>query len=319
MAKEIFNSLTGKQAYGYLEKLRGKLRLWRVISQLTIITLLIVAFFVGREFIRDYSVELKIDKIDREAPYSKEVKDIIKSLQYSGLTRLKRPDVWIELDFINRTWILHNVHRFDSEGNIILADGKSGVCGDLARYVYKKINPLFKNNYKIEFINVVESSYFMSQEVASHIVLSISKPGMFLKRTYILDPSFRRYGSIEQFEDYLFIETVPTSHMMNAVTFDEVYGVGRGVPLLIKKHHLIQLDVNENDGKFDKDNFVFAITATQRYKFAGRYVFALRKNDGKVEQLENERAVKELLSDEEYTELRNKVVEFFERYNQVNE
>ena len=314
MAREMLRRLAEKRLFKRLADLRHKLRFWRIVGRLTIIALLVSVFFIGREFIRDYSVELKIDTIDKEAPYAKEVKAIIKPLRYSALTRLEQPDVWIELDFVNKTWILHNINRFDSDGNIVLADGYSGICDDLAIYVYQKIKSLFGSDYKIEFISVTESSYFMARNIASHIVLSISKPGIFFKKTYILDPSFRRYGPMGPFEDYLFNETMSTSHMLNTDATNELYKVGQGIPLLIKKHHLIQLYVDGNGGKFDKDNFVIAITATERYKFAGRYVFALRKNNGKLEQLENKRVIKELLGDKGYAKLRNKILEFFKKY-----
>src|SRR3989338_262689 len=99
--------------------------------------------------------------IQKDAPNSKLAENIIRPLRYSGLPDFLRPEVSLEMDFSNKTWTLHELHRFDAQGNIILSEGRYGICGDLAAYTYQKQKPNFPGDqYRIEFIQAVESSYF---------------------------------------------------------------------------------------------------------------------------------------------------------------
>lgn len=247
-----------------------------------------------------------ISGIERKAPYSEEIKKIIKPLRYSGFYTLLRPEVRISLDFDKKTWRLHNIHRFDKEGNVVLEKGKSGVCGDLAAYVYNKVKPIFGDHYKISFVRAAESGYFLGPQ-SSHMILEIVKPSIFGQTEYILDPSFRRYGNKENYEEYLFYERA----MRLSLEKDEVFNISQLTPIVIKKEFLIGLVVDGSGDKFDKDNFTLAITATRRFKYAGRYILALRRRNGQEEMFENKNLRATLLSKGEYDQLRERLSYLF--------
>lgn len=277
-----------------------------VVSVIEFLALLILGF----DFVRNHGFELGLPKIESQAPYQKEIKKIIKPLRYSGLQALLRPDVRISLDFQKRSWILHNIHRFDDQGRVVLEEGHYGVCNELSAYVYGKVRPLLGSNYEIEFVRTAESGFFPIPD-GSHVILRIIKPSLFGEHVYILDPSFHRYGSIDKFNDYLFIDTISYPFFSESRT-DESFNVNNGPPLSIKKNYLLGLIVEEINGKFDQDNFILALTATRRNHYAGRYIFAVRKNSGELQQIENKNLIKMFLEEEEYHQIRQKLVDLFE-------
>jgi hypothetical protein len=290
-----------------------KLFFWRAVSALSILTLLVtVALFAFK------TKQLKVEEqglassemIDMRAPFAKQIKAIISPLRYSGIDRLMHSDVTIELDFANKTWTLKNVHRYDAEGNVIIGDNRYGLCGELAAYTGRKVAPLFGNDYEIEYVRSEQAGFFLSPQ-ASHMVVRVTKK-TFPKDIYIIDPSFHRYGTLEDFEDYLFYEASEELPIFRDKIPDEMYRVGTCSPLIIKKQYLLALLVEPLGGKFDEDNFVLALTATKRYHFAGRYVCALRMNHGEAEQFENKQFIGTLLKPEEYEILRDKMAKFFD-------
>jgi len=113
-------------------------------------------------------------------PYYDRVNNIIKNLQYSGLEAFKRPDVYLSLDFTNRTWRLHNIHKFDTKGDIILEKNRYGTCGELSSYVYNRIKEFMADDYDISFIRTAQSGYFLADNKSSHTVLRITpKPSAY--------------------------------------------------------------------------------------------------------------------------------------------
>jgi len=283
---------------------KRKLRFFEVVSLILVIGVLAIFLYWGWwNYVTNPGA---ISDIERKAPYSKEIKKILKPLKYSGFYTLVRPEVRISLDFDKRTWRLHNIHRFDKEGNVILEKGRCGVCGDLAAYTYSKIQPLFGDQYEISFVRAAESGYFLTPQ-SSHIILEIVKPSIFGQKEYILDPSFHKYGKKENFEEYLFSEKAMFLSFMALKEKDEIFDIGQLTPILIKKGFLIGLIIDGIDGKFDKDNFILAITATRRFKYAGRYILALRIRNGQEEFFENKSLRVALLNTKEYEQLRERI------------
>lgn len=299
--------------YERLATLRKRLVFYRIFS---VFLLLFIAamIFANRRLIKTGVLEIEKPFIsyDKTAPYSKEIKKIIAPLRYSGLSDLMSPDVHISLDFKKRLWRLHNIHRFDKDGKTILQEGRYGLCGELAAYTYEKIHPLLNKGYLIEFVRAAESGYFLGPH-ASHIILRITGRFPLTNEIYILDPSFSRYGRIEQFEDYLFFEKTKGLAFVDEQDTDTVFLIDNSTPILIRKQLLIGLVVGENAGIFDKDNFILAITVTRRHKYAGRYIFALRRNKGHREMIEDMGLAKQLLKPGEYTQLRERLIELFEK------
>ena len=290
-----------------LSNLRHRLLLFKIITSILIIIIFVGLWYAAKWY---YSIGGSISSIEATAPYSKEIKKIIKPLRYSGLPDFMRPEVSISLDFKNKLWYLHNVHSFDSKGNVILTDGCCGLCGELAAYVHNQITPLLGKDYIIETVRAMESGYFLTPQ-ASHMVLSIRARGS--KNEYILDPSFRRYGHIENFEDYLFFDRMELPPFVMKKSSDETFPVGMSTPILIKRGFLLGLTIEEQNGKFDKNNFIISLSANRRYRYAGRYVFAIRKNEGQTEISENKTLISALLRPGEYIQLRERIIELFSR------
>ena len=306
--------LTEATPFKKFEELRRKFResrkRMRIFKTSTVLLLIVLSAILWYGMQWYCSVEFKPSKIKKIAPYYKEISKIIKPLRYSGIYDLMRPDVKIFIDFEKETWTLENIHSFDRKGNIILTEGRYGLCGELAAYTYEKIQLLFDRKYVIEFVRAIESGYFISPR-ASHYVLMIHEPSFFSTATYVLDPSFRRYGPIEDFEDYLFFEKMITLPFMEEKNRSKIFTVGSGTPIIIKKGFLMMLVVEKNGDKFDRDNFVMAFTATHRHKYAGRYIYALRKNEGETEVLENKHTASLILGSKEYITLSERIKEFF--------
>ena len=71
--------------------------------------------------------------------------------------------------------------------------------------------------------------------------------------------------------------------------------------------------VEDNDGEFDAQNFTIALTMTKRFHFAGRYLFAIRYNHGRVQIFENKMLGEALLGENKYQKLCNKMKFLFEK------
>ena len=243
-----------------------------------------------------------------QPPHAAEVRQLMNGLEYKGLPMLLRKEVSLGLDFQNQTWTLQNLHRFDKDGNLILEGGKYGACGELAAEVYRRIQPIFGPEYQIEFVRAAQAGYFLSPQ-ASHTLLRITRDS----DVYILDPSFRRYGPIREFEDYLFFESYRELPFIQYRDPDLKMPVQNSTPLMIEKNYLLSFVVEGVQGRYDENNYTAALTLTRKNNYAGRIIFALRKNQGMNEIFENRSlVVPNLLNDREYQELRDKMVALYE-------
>jgi len=251
--------------------------------------------------------------LKRSLPYYNEIQKIINPLSYNGIERLKHDDVYIELDFNNQVWRLCNVHHFDSQGKIVLEGNRFGICGELAQHVYEEIRPQLGDRYKIDFVRVAESGYFLAPR-ASHFVLIITEKKPFSYISYLLDPSFRRYGLVSDFDEYIYFEILENIPGMENKSPDEVFPIGWGVPLLIKRGTLIMIEVERNKDKFDKDNFAIALTATKQNKYSGRLVFSIFKEEGNFNTFENTNVIYGVLSENEYAQLKKILLNLAKKY-----
>ncbi|MDD5020136.1 MAG: hypothetical protein PHH75_07090 [Candidatus Omnitrophica bacterium] len=294
---------------------RLKRQLWILRAACLLLAVLLVAassdnFWLGiSNYIRENSLG---NGVDENAPFHKEIKKILKPLKYSGLKRLLRPDVWVSADFKQKKWTLHNVHRYDDQGRVVLEEGRYGVCQELAAYVYDQIQPLFKDRYDIRFVSVAESGFFPYPQ-GSHMGICIVQRRMFGEKVYFLDPTYHRYGDIDAFNEYLFFDaahhlTLQTEH--NADVTAVVNGV---TPLVIRENYIIGLSMEAVADRFDKNNFTLSVIATRKYRYTGRHIFALKMADGKKYEIEDEGMAHFLLNGEEYGRLRGKIQEMFDK------
>ncbi|MBI4412060.1 MAG: hypothetical protein HY541_06220 [Deltaproteobacteria bacterium] len=250
--------------------------------------------------------------VQESAPHSGFVKKIIEPLRYSGLPGLLRPDVSLEIDFQNKTWKLKNIHDFDANGNLLLTDGRYGICGDLAAYVYQKIRPVFGERYLIEFMRVFDSNFFKSGD-GFHIILRIvdmesGMQGTRYKKTFLLDPSFRRYGEPNLFPDYR-----PKEEQFDHLPFlveknpDDTFKVGLGVPILINRNAVIMLWVAEREGVFDQDNFRVVLSLQKIHEYRSVHLLIMEKREGNDFTWEAENVYKGFLKKSTYEQLKKRI------------
>jgi len=255
-------------------------------------------------------LQININRSNAGLPHKEEVYKVINPLRYSGIQMFSSKDVYLTLDFEKELWILHNVHKFDDNGELVLNEGKYGTCGELAAYTADKLGPVFKDDYKIDFLMASQSGYFLAPK-ASHIVLRITSR-LDGRQVYILDPSFRRYGEFKDFDDYLFFKELPQLNFMENKESDTVQQFNTAIPLLIRGEYLLGFVVEHTDRQLDQKNFVMALTLNKKYNYSGRYLFALRYAEGDTQVFENKRLALEALSEKEWDTLKEEITRFFE-------
>lgn len=268
-----------------------------------------VGLFLSKREAVEESLREKIGSLS--LPFYEKVMASTNLLEYSGLPALTRPDVTLSVNFDEKTWTLHNLHRFDPDGKILLDQDRYGLCGELAAYVYTKVQPFLGERYSIQFIRAAESGFFLRPQ-SSHIVLVLTDKAT--GERYFLDPSFRRYGKEADFKGYLFFDVGDVATHFNSLKPDVAFAVDSGTPLLIRENFLLYFTVESVEGKFDKDNFIMAITANKRYDYSGRYVFALQVKGGKPKRFKNEGLLSRFLTPRESQELLTRLSGWFEQY-----
>lgn len=246
---------------------------------------------------------------NEKLPYYAEIMQVLNSVEYSGFPDLLKQETTLSIDFEKREWTLHNIHKFDNQGKIILKDGRYGLCGELAAHTQNKLQPILakEKHFKIKFVRAAESGYFLTPQ-SSHtaVVLSDTAKG----QDYLLDPSFHRYGKIEDFDEYLYFGTFDTLPFLEGKIADVNFPADSATPLLIRHDYMLNFSVESTSGKFDKDNFILGVGANRRYKFSGRYIYALRRVDGVEQMFQNEWLAEEVLTHNEFSALKKKMQEW---------
>lgn len=295
-----------------MERLRGSLRRWRFTAVAAAVLCAALGVSIGER--RAETAAPTSSYIQTDAPNSRIVEKVIEPLVYSGYQDFMRPDVSLEMDFLHARWTLKNVHRFDAAGNVVLNEGRYGVCEDLAAYTYQKILPHFPpERYRIEFLEVVESSFFQNETGSRHVILRIADlsagrtdSGEF-KKVYVLDPSLRRYGSPDYFENYRPTGSAPIVPFLQARQTDSTFGIDQGPPILINRRAIVNLFVMAEDGRFDRDHFRILLTATRRYNFVRKNLFVIRRSGGRTFYEESDSSVKKVIGKKEYGRLKSTV------------
>jgi hypothetical protein len=237
-------------------------------------------------------------------PYYEAVMKVIDPLEYSGVPVMVKPQVKLSIDFGKWQWTLHNVHEYDSQGAITLEQGRFGLCAELATFVFEKIRPLLDIRYEVKFAMVAESDFF-SEGQSNHIVLLVIDK--FKKEVYLIDPSFHKYANIKDLKEYQVINIQESLSFVKDKSHDVSFGVDRAIPLYIKDDFLLSFSITSIDGKFDKDNFLFVISANRRNKFAGRDVLVIGRHNKAFEDFEDKALFDQLLTPDETKELFEKL------------
>ncbi|MBN1687651.1 MAG: hypothetical protein JW893_00975 [Candidatus Omnitrophica bacterium] len=255
--------------------------------------------------------------IAKDTPHREEVLKVIGPLRYSGFRDLMKPDVYVTLDFEKKQWTIHNVHTFDEKGNVILAEGKYGVCGDLAIYAYQKLRPVFEEKYALQFVKVAEAGYFNLGR-GSHIVIRVidkTLPFGNPHKIFLLDPSYGRYGSVDLFDQYYPLEEFAAGSFKTDPP-DEMSDLGGGPPILINDRAMLFFAVDGVGDQFDPNNYRFVLKAAKRYGYMNYEIFVIRKRNGKMDMLEKETPVSGLLPEKVYKKSKEVLQKLFQDHEQ---
>ena len=243
-------------------------------------------------------------------PYYDAIMKIIAPLEYSGVPVMVKPQVTLSVDFEKRAWTLHQIHEYDSQGDIILEQGRYGLCAELATYLFEKIKPMLDGRYEIKFAMVAESGFFPGGQ-SNHIVLILVDRAS--KEIYLIDPSFHKYARLKELPEYRVLNIQDTLSFVKDKSADVSFGVDQAIPLYIKNDFLLSFSVTSVDGKFDKDNFIFVIAANRRYKFAGRDMVMIGRHNKEFEDFENKAMLEQLLTQDEIRVLFDKLKSWIEK------
>jgi hypothetical protein len=237
-------------------------------------------------------------------PYEDQINKLMAPLAYSGVPIMVKPDVDLTIDFGSKTWTLVNVHQYDAKGVVILAGGHYGLCAELATYLFEKIKPLVSPRYDLKFAMVGESGYFSGGR-NNHIVLLMGDSQQ--KELYLIDPSFHKYGRLKDMADYHLLNVQDALSFVTNKSHNVAFSVDQATPLYIKNDFLLSFSVTSIDGKFDRDNFMFVISATERYKFAGRDILMVGRRNKQFEDYADKAMLNALLPPEDTRELFDKL------------
>jgi hypothetical protein len=229
---------------------------------------------------------------------------IMGPLEYSGVPVMVKPRVSLSADFSRRTWTLHNIHEYDSNGDIILAKGRFGLCAELATYLFEKIRPLLGNRYEVKFAMVSESDFFSAGQSNHIVLLLIDKSN---GQIYLIDPSFHQYARLKDLPQYHVIEVQDTLFFIRDKSHDVTFGVDQATPLYIKNDYLLSFSVTSVDGKFDRDNFMFVISAMRRNKFAGHDIVFIGRRNKEFEDMEDRQMLTRILTQDDINVLFGKL------------
>ncbi|OGS19327.1 MAG: hypothetical protein A3J83_05525 [Elusimicrobia bacterium RIFOXYA2_FULL_40_6] len=302
-----------KVTYEHIQ-VKKKLGIYKVLAISQAVLILTVTVF-GVIWLARNTDTFDRFKSKKGLPYYYEVMKIIDPLKYSDIEVLLKEDVNLTFNYKKKTWRLSNVYRYDSEGNIILQDNCRGICGELTAYTLQKIRPIFGDRYTIEILSVVEPLYFRS----SHYILGITEKNIIYPKTFILDPAFHRYGNLDDYDDYLILKTMPTHFLLESKVKDTEFLAGYEMPLIMKEGFLVGFSVEGVNDKFDKDNFMVALLATKRYKYAGRFLFTIRNNNGVVSSYEDKYLASRFFADKEFNDLKDKIKLLFAQVHEINQ
>jgi hypothetical protein len=246
-------------------------------------------------------------------PYSNEITGIINSIEYSGFAVLTKPEITLSIDFNKQSWTLHNIHQYDTQGGIILEQGRYGLCAELSTYLYQKLQPMIDSRrFGIKLAMATESGFFPTAQ-SNHIVLLMYDK--ITKNTYLIDPSYHKYGNIKDLNEYQILALQDALTFMKDRSPDVSFLVNQAMPLFIKDDLLLSLSATTVDAKFDKDNFLLVVTANKRNKIAGLNIVVVGKYNGKVESFESSDFLAQVLEPQEIDRLHNKLDTWIQQLN----
>jgi hypothetical protein len=147
--------------------------------------------------------------------------------------------------------------------------------------------------------------------IGDHVVVRITDKGLLADNVYIIDPTYGKYGRLDDFDDYVFVKPSNLGPFLNQKR-DDTLQVGVTTPVLLMKRYLISLGVVRVNDAFDSQNFGLALVLSRPHRYISRAVAEVRKNRGETETggfTNIPRAIKT----KEFYVLRTRMIEFFEQ------
>ena len=239
-----------------------------------------------------------------QLPYYDEIMKIINSIEYSAFETITKPEVDLRVDFNKKTWTLLNIHQYDAQGGIVLEQGRYGLCAELSTYTYQKLQTFLPKQYDIKFAAATESGFFPTYE-SNHIVLVMHDQSA--QNTYLIDPSFHRYGDIRDFYEYKVFGFQDALKFIKDQSHYISFFTDQAMPLFIKEGLLVSFSVTSVDGRFDKNNFLLVVSASRHNTEDMVNIIVIGRYDGQMESFEGKEAVEELLGQQRIDNLYKKL------------
>lgn len=293
---------------------RRRLRRTRLLAWLLGAALVAALVPYPLRWVREHALDLGVMRIDSKAPHAAAVRRIFEEIGYSGLAIIQQPDFRLSVDFDKQAWMAHHIHRYDAQGRLELCEsgkGKYGLCGDLATHVADQLRPRLQPQQTLEFVRVAESQFFPSSVAAHYALRILEAQPPDPPRIYILDPSFRRYGPIEDFEDYLFYEPRSEMAFVSTRATDETFPAGQATPLLLHSKVMLGLVIAHEGRRFDPEHYRLSLVATFRHRYMSRRILSIRRLGDRIEVIENAKLARQAVPAGEYAALRARLLELF--------
>ena len=239
-------------------------------------------------------------KNHKPIPQEKAVWKFFSEIEYSTFDVFNDKDVRLAVNFEKQIWLIKGYFKFDSNNNILLNDN-SGACLELAIYAFVELEKDLGRYYRVQFAETLESSTFNNANSRHWVLLLTLKSN---GEQFILDPSFKRFGRIDDFDDYRITnlyDRVPVEIVKDG---HNRLSIADGAPIFIKKGNLIGLIVRPVNKKFDRNNFSLGIYAKKPFKFKGHFIYNIGLKDGAYFEMLNEENAKEFLTSEQLKSLK---------------
>jgi hypothetical protein len=291
-----------------LLRMKRRASRWRLAAALLALALAALAGWNAWRWAQEnLADDLGWGEVDASAPAAAAIEKIIKPLRYSYVIPLMAPDIGISIDPARGTWRLRNIRTYDAQGRVTLDQNRYGICGELAAYAYPRVKAVLGRNYAVQIIHASESNYFPVGTSQHFIILvtDLNDPG----EPYILDPSFHRYGPASRFKNYAYFS--PARSILTDRSRDMVNTDSTGIPLLIRKDHVLVLSIVPVNGKFDADDHALKLTLYKKNEYIGQDVLRLIRVDGRIARDGNAELLEDFLGAEEARRLSQRLYDLF--------
>lgn len=233
-----------------------------------------------------------VSRMHISVPNGNAVWKFLSEIEYSSFDAFNDKQVRLAVDFENESWQIRNYFRFDERGKILLKEN-TGACLELVIYAFQQLEKDLRRDFAVQFAETVESSTFNNPYSRHWILILIRKS---TGERYVLDPSFKRFGPIDYFDDYRIFRMYDKLPIELVQDGTNRLSAADGAPIFIKNGNLIGLMVRPINGAFDKDNFSLGIYAKKPFKYKGHHIYNIGVSNGEYFEQTDEKNAKEFLS-----------------------